>query len=206
MGTLYCYCNKSKHTDIYTSHHSKHHENLILWCMCSWDIFSHLHSQAQAWLLWRAATHQSHGGKPVAAHCCISCQYQRTSTKLICLLQLGFCLFGLEALTRWLPKGKNRELKKIIKARKKTPIIVLFKVRWEERNEIRAENPGGEEKATQQYHSSISKWKLVSPVKSFCCINVWKNSQFPGKSQYNFLLLPLLSPHMFLNVLGCCCK
>lgn len=86
---------------------------------------------------------------------------------------------------------------------------MLFKVRWEERNEVHAENPGGEEKAeesTQQYHSSISKWTLVSPVKSFCCINVWQNSQFPGKSQYNFLLLPLLSPHMFLDVLGCCCE
>lgn len=86
---------------------------------------------------------------------------------------------------------------------------MLFKVRWKERNEVHAENPGEEEKAqesTQQHHSSISKWKLVSPVKSFCCISVAQNSQFPGKSQYHFLLLPLLSPHMFLNVLGCCCK
>lgn len=95
----------------------------------------------------------------------------------------------------------------LIKASKKTPIIVLFKVRWEGRNEFHAENPGREGKAqTQQYHSSICKWKLIPHVKSFCCINVWQNSQFPGKSQYNFLLLPLLSPHMFLNVLGCCCK
>lgn len=84
----------------------------------------------------------------------------------------------------------------------------------DEETKVYPGNPGQEEKA----HESTQRWIPCRVTAAFPNGNpgfslekllldqrLGKTSHFPGKSQCNVLLFPLLSSHRFLNFLGCCC-